>query len=88
MGKHRRNTKYIKYASIAFLVVFLISGALLFVRVWESHQSDFSEQDTDESVILYNGTEYVFRDNVETFLVLGLDKFSGDASADSWVSIR
>lgn len=88
MGKHRRNTKYIKYASIAFLVVFLISGALLFVRVWESHQSDFSEQDTDESVILYNGTEYVFRDNVETFLVLGLDKFSGDASADSYTNDR
>lgn len=89
MGKQRRkNAEYIKYAAIAFLVVFLISGALLFVRLWESNSNGFAEQETDESVIVYNGTEYVFRDNVETFLVLGLDTFSGDTSPDSYTNDR
>lgn len=89
MGKHRRkNAKNIKYAALAFLVIFLISGALLFVKVWETNQDVFSEHEIEESVINYNGTDYVFRDNVETFLVLGLDKFSGDVASDSYINDR
>ena len=32
----------------------------------------------------YNGEEYAMRDNIETFLVMGLDKYEGESVGDSY----
>ena len=67
------------------LVVIII--ALLLLRVWEKQQGGLPWQDYDETyeqTITYNGKSYVFRDGIETVLVIGLDKFEGTTSQDSY----
>ena len=73
---------YTKYILIALTIIFVIA-AVLFVLEFKDNDS-FSPQDTvDNSVITYNGEEYVLKENVETFLVFGNDKFQGSESSDS-----
>lgn len=73
---------YTKYILIALTIIFVVA-AVLFVLEFKDNDS-FSPQDTvDNSVITYNGEEYVLKENVETFLVFGNDKFQGSESSDS-----
>jgi len=74
---------YLKYISIAIVIVFFITVALLLVEIWEKNRGRFSDAGVEEGVVTYAGKEYVLKDNVETFLVLGLDKYHGATSADS-----
>lgn len=76
--------KVFRYAAIALLFVFLLSAALLLLDVWEKRQGRFRSLDTEGTAVEYNGTEYVLKDNVETFLVMGLDKFEESATSDSY----
>jgi LCP family protein required for cell wall assembly len=58
---------------------------LLVVKLWEDNQGIFDGQsDQGNHFIEHNGTEYVLKDNIETFLVMGLDKFEGASSGDSY----
>ncbi len=84
--KHRRSSKRraLRYIAIALATVLLLSGAFLLLQLWEKRQSVFPEYDDHESVIRYNGTEYVKKDNIETFLVMGLDKFESAIDDDSY----
>lgn len=75
--------KYLKYAMIVLVIVFLIAAAFLLLEVWEKGSDDYSGASTQDGVVEYNGTEYVLKDNIETFLVLGLDKYDGADTADS-----
>lgn len=85
MGKSKGNkSKYFKIATIAFVIVFLISGALLLLRIWEKQQGVFPVYDSEEITVEFNGNEYVLKENVESFLVMGLDKVSGELSSDSY----
>lgn len=72
-----KRTKNLKYAAVALAVVFLASAILLFVNIWENHQSLFPERDFEvaDSDLEYKGEEYRLKDGIETILVLGLDKF-------------
>ena len=73
---------YVKYIVIVLTIIFIIA-AVLFVLEFKDNDS-FSPQDTvDNSVITYNGEEYVLKENVETFLVFGVDKFQGSETSDS-----
>ena len=75
MGKHKgKKSKIFKYAAIAFVIIFFISGALLFLDVWEKQQGRFPVYDSEEITVEFNGSKYILKDNVETVLVLGLDK--------------
>lgn len=85
MGKHKdKKSKIFKYAAIAFVIIFFISGALLFLDVWEKQQGKFPVYDSEEITVEFNGSEYVLKNNVETFLVLGLDKNSDYVVSDSY----
>lgn len=75
---------YSKYVIVALVVVFLVSAGLLVVSLWENRRDDVPVIDDDVSSVEYNGTEYVLDGNVETFLVLGLDKFDGNSVNDSY----
>ncbi len=77
--------KIIKCSIIVLLIVFLVSAALLLLDWWEKEHGEFSEATSKEDEFIdYNGKKYVFRENIETFLVIGLDKFDGDALSESY----
>lgn len=85
MGKSKGNrSKYFKLATIAFVIVFFISGALLLLQIWEKQQGLFFAYDSDEITVEFNGNEYVLKENVESFLLMGLDKINGELSSDSY----
>ena len=87
MGKMKTKNNYLKYIAIALVIVFLIAAAFLFLEVWENREGRFPVSGTEDGVVEYNGKEYVQKDNIETFLVLGLDKYEGFDSADSHESV-
>ena len=83
MGKMKTKNNYLKYVAIALVLVFLIAAAFLLLDVWENRQGRFPVSSTEDGVVTHNGLDYVYKDNIETFLVLGLDKYQGADSADS-----
>lgn len=76
--------KLLHYASIILLVVFLVSTAFMLLKVWEKHRGSFPVSDVGASVVTYGGQNYLLKDNIETFLIMGLDKFEGGSDADSY----
>ena len=74
---------YLRYTAILLVIVFFVAAAFLFLEVWESDEGRFSGTSTGNDVIEYKGKEYVKKDDVETLLVLGLDKYKGADSAES-----
>ena len=75
---------YLKIAIIAVASVSLTVGAFVGLSYWEKNSGKFSEREVLEETVSYKGKEYVLNDNVETFLVLGLDKFDGDEKLESY----
>lgn len=85
MGKKRNDKrKLMRGLAVALLAVFLLTGAFLLLELWEKRQSIFPEQKTENTVYEYNGVEYVKNEDVESFLILGLDKFEGAINNDSY----
>lgn len=85
MGKSKRNkSKYFKYAALVFAIIFFISGALLLLRIWDKQQGEFPVYDSEEITVEFNGKEYTLKENVESFLVMGLDKKADSVSSDSY----
>ena len=76
--------KIFRYATIALLIVFLLSAALLLLKIWEVQQGRFPVLDTKQATLKYNGTEYELKNNIDTFLVMGLDKYEDSATVDSY----
>lgn len=72
---------YTRYLAILFGFVFLVAAAFLVLAVWESHRTNVPDQGREYGVLTYEDQEYVRNDQVETYLVIGLDRF-----ADSSVS--
>ena len=83
MGKMKTKNKYFKYIAIALVIVFLITAALLLLEIWETRQGRFPVSSTENGVVEHDGKAYVLKDNIETFLVLGLDKYEDADSAES-----
>lgn len=89
MGKSTRNkSKYFKYAALVFVIIFFISGALLLLRIWDKRQGEFPVYDSEEIAVEFNGNEYILKENVESFLVMGLDKKADSADSDSYNNNR
>ena len=85
MGKKRNDKrKLMRGLAVALLAVFLLTGAFLLLELWEKRQSIFPEQKTENTVYEYNGVEYVKNEDVESFLILGLDKFEDAIDNDSY----
>jgi len=76
--------KIFRYAAILFLVIFLFAAVLTVLTVWEKNQGVFPEIQSTDSAVELNGNRYVLNENVETFLVMGLDKFDASAENDSY----
>lgn len=72
-----KKRKYLLYVAVLLLVVLLLSSGLLILDIWDNNRGVYQSKDSDslESSIQYNGKTYILDDNVETFLVIGLDEF-------------
>ncbi len=85
MGKTKNaGGGYFKYALIGVLLVFLVSVSLFLLNSWEKQRGLFPSHEIGGKTLNYNGTEYVLKDNIETFLVMGLDKMEGTSVNDSY----
>lgn len=84
-SSRERRQKKLKYAAIVLAAILIVSTGLLLVRIWENRQSQFPlfESDAASKTFEYNGEEYVLKDDIETVLILGLDKFE-NADAESY----
>ena len=83
MRKSNKNL-LIKGVTISLVVIFILSALMIILEIWESKQGKFPEVSEEDKKFIYNGVEYVPKDQIETFLVLGLDKFDGEAMTGSY----
>ena len=81
-----KKQKCFRYGAIVLAVVFLFSAVTFIVTKWEKKTGEYSafSDFSDKEFIEYNGKKYLPNENVETFLVLGLDKTSSSTSAESY----
>ena len=79
-------SRHRQYLAAVLAFVFVLSAVLLFVSIWErSHDGSFTgEGDNLESTLQYNGETYVKKNNIETVLIMGLDKYSGPIDEDAY----
>ena len=72
--------------AIILSVAIVLSASLLLIHKWDKrHGSLWENLDNDNrQTIRYNEQWYVLRDELETVLVMGLDKFETDESLDSY----
>ncbi|MBR5272369.1 MAG: LCP family protein [Clostridia bacterium] len=72
-------SRHRQYLAAVLAFVFILSAVLLFVSIWErSHGGSFiGGGDNLSSTLQYQGETYVKKDNIETVLIMGLDKYSG-----------
>lgn len=79
------NTKrrYLKYVAVLLVVIFLVTAAFMLLTIWENRQSGFDAGQEHDGTISFEGREYVRKDQLETFLVLGLDRYEGSDVSDA-----
>ena len=75
--------KHLKYVAIVLMIVCFIAAVLLLLQWWERGRDRFAASTAQEGVVTYKGQTYVYKENIETFLVLGLDKYAGADVSDS-----
>lgn len=87
MSKARINKKItLRNIAILLLIVLLFCLILFFVTRWEAGQGSFTSNGSASNVSVMNvgGKEYQLNPNVQTMLVLGLDKFEGQVENDAY----
>ncbi len=84
MTNTKASNNSLKIIAALLSVVFVVAGVLLGLELWDKNRGNFGTVLEADNTIVYNGKEYVLNQNVETFLVLGLDKFEGASSNDSY----
>jgi len=83
----KTNKKASKKALMLVLVcVLVLSSALLVISIWENQQ-DFTGDETfqpSSTGVELNGVEYELNENIETILVMGLDKYEDEIDTSSY----
>ncbi len=66
--------------AIILIIAFLVAAALYVISIWEKKQGDYVTSGSADlqSTVEHKGQSYMLKQDVETFLFLGLDKFSGE----------
>lgn len=86
MSRTKHRIDVTKIITVVLAAVLLISLALLALNAWDKQRGKFPEMAFGESTVKYNGKDYTLRSGVETFLVIGLDKFDGADAGDSYIN--
>ena len=79
-----KKKKILKAMMIVLIIILVFSVLFLCVYMWDKSQGEYPDSGFSlESTIEYDGQEYVLKKGVETFLILGLDKYEDkiDSSA-------
>jgi LCP family protein required for cell wall assembly len=76
-------TLYLKVVAIIICSISALTIGLIALDVWERNNGDFPEHEQENNSIVHNGITYLPKENIETFLVLGLDTIAG-ATTDSY----
>lgn len=91
--KLRSNKRMLQ--SVLILVGIGILGTLLFsfLSRWEANRSIVDEEsdpytDYGRPVVFYNGASYALRKNLETILLIGVDKYEADIGQESYNSTQ
>ncbi len=79
-----KRNKVVKIVIISAIAVAVLAAILIVIGLLDKNFGLFPEQEQEEQILEYNGQEYVLKDGVETFLVMGLDKMSQDKTGDSY----
>ncbi len=79
---HISKRRLFRLCAIALLMIFLFTAAMLLMKLWEINHGKYPEQDIAVQSLRYNGKEYELNKNIETLLIMGLDKFD-DAITNS-----
>lgn len=88
-GKKKDRRSYFKYAAFALALIFFVSSALLLLNLWEKRQGTFPLQEVDGSLsetVELDGKTYVLNEDIETALVMGIDKFDGETDDTSYTN--
>lgn len=80
----RMNHDTLKISIISVMALLFIALGLLLLQKWESDRIYYPAHAEVEQVIEYNGFQYVLKENIETFLLIGLDKFDDVSSPESY----
>ena len=85
-GKHSKR-KILQCIAVILIVVLVLSAVLLFLYGWEKQSGVYKgEGEGLDTSIEYNGEEYVLKKNIETLLVLGLDKYDEPIDASGFMN--
>ena len=70
---------------IAIAVALLIVLAIVLIHKWEQDgfKSPFTDKDIDVA-LEYGGKKYCYRDDIDTILVMGIDKYEDEITEDSY----
>ncbi|MBQ4104844.1 MAG: LCP family protein [Clostridia bacterium] len=82
--KKQKRKKILGGIAIALAIVITVSVALFIIDAWENNQGDVPVAVEKDTTVSYNGQDYKKKDNVQTLLIMGLDKYEGDISDDSY----
>lgn len=85
LNKEKSGNYLLKIIAIILCIIIVLSASLIAVNVWEKKQGLFKGGDfsVTDSTIDVDGKKYTLKNNIETFLIIGLDKTS-ESLADSY----
>lgn len=85
INKEKSGNYLLKIIAIVLCVIIVLAASLIAVNVWEKKQGLFKDGDFSgtDATIEVDGKKYALKNNVETFLIIGLDKTS-ESLADSY----
>ena len=84
MRIYKSKKELYRYIAIVIAAILLIGVVLAAIQLWDNRRGTFPSVNTEDKYLEHNGTQYVLKEGIETFLVMGLDKFEGTSSADSY----
>lgn len=86
MKSESRRKRHLRYIAFILAALFLISAVLLVLDIWEKRHFLFPEDTmtATDKVIEFNDKEYELKNNIETLLILGLDKYEGTGAEGSY----
>lgn len=85
--KFRLDARMMKVIVCLVAVLILFLGGMLLLRAWEEDRfgaapESTDEEETEQALTYYDGAWYAPRTDLETVLVLGIDKYAEDQSLD------
>ncbi len=85
MNKEKSGNYFLKIIAILLCVIIIVAATLIVVNIWEKKQGIFKGDDfvAVENTVEFGGKKYTLKEDIETFLIIGLDK-TDENPADSY----